>query len=736
VTNLLIVESPTKAKKIAPFLGAGWTVKASVGHIRDLPKKTLAVSRPGYEIEYEVIEGKHDVVAGLRTAAKAADAVYLATDPDREGEAISWHLEQLLHLRNPRRVEFHEITKSAIQAAIASPRAIDYALVHAQEARRALDRLVGYEVSSALRRKTGRPLTAGRVQTVGLRLIVDREEEIAAFGARDHYGVTLTFAGGVGDKPWTAEWLAKPLLPEGEKLWTDAAFAERVAALRDVRVAAAEEKITKSSPPAPYTTSTLQQAGSNRLRFKTKQTMQLAQGLFEKGFITYHRTDSPNLSDEACDSIREYGRANGLAVLDVKRTWAAKDSAQGAHEAIRPTHIDLVDARLEGATEEEQRLYELIWQRAVASQMPDALFDVRVVTLQSSESLDGKTIAFVARGKTIREPGYKALVADDATTDAKDDPASSNPVPPLADGELRRATDGKLLKKKTAPPDRYTEATLVKALEDRGVGRPSTYSSIVETIQARAYVEIKDRKFYPTEIGATLIRALRSRFAFAEVAYTSDMELQLDQIAAGREQYVDVVRAADDQLQRELVAFADVTVEGAQIETAGVCPTCSQGELVKRVRKPRDGETKPGSFWSCSRYPNCTAAFNDVGGKPDLTPREPRVEGGVCPSCKKNQLLRHKNTRGYWWGCAGYRADKCEGTYTDREGKPDFDAERTPVADGPQCPKCSKGKLRRLVGVKGAFWGCSRFRDGCKATFPDVDGAPDLTAAKKARRAS
>ena len=649
MANLLIVESSTKARKIAPFLGSNWNVKASVGHVRDLPKKTLAVSRPSYEIEYEIIDGKHDVVAGLRAAAKSADAVYLATDPDREGEAISWHLEQLLHLRGAKRVEFHEITKSAIQAAIASPRAIDYALVHAQEARRALDRLVGYEVSSALRRKTGRPLTAGRVQTVGLRLIVDREEEIAAFGSREHFGVTLHFDGGVGGATWTADWHIKPLLPEGEKLWMDAAFAERVAALRDVRVVGVEEKITKSSPPPPFTTSTLQQAGSNRLRLGTKKTMQLAQSLFEKGFISYHRTDSPNLSDESCDAIRDYGRAHALAILESKRTWAAKDSAQGAHEAIRPTHIELVDARGEGATEEEQRLYELIWQRAVASQMPDALFDVRVATMQAVEQVDGKPIVFASRGKTLREAGYKALVADDATMDAKADPATANPVPQLVDGATIRATDGKVLRKKTAPPDRYTEATLVKALEGRGVGRPSTYSSIVETIQARAYVEIRDRKFYPAEIGTTLIRALRTRFAFAEVAYTGDMELHLDQIAAGRELYVDVVRAADDQLQRELVAFADVTVEGAQLETAGVCPTCSQGELVKRVRKPRDGETKPGSFWSCSRYPNCTAAFNDVGGKPDLTPREPRVEGGVCPSCKKNQLLRHKNTRGYWW---------------------------------------------------------------------------------------
>jgi DNA topoisomerase-1 len=734
--SLLIVESPTKAKKISKFLGPAWDVRASVGHVRDLPQRELGVDRGNaFGIAYEIIEGKKKTIADLRAASKAAAAVYLATDPDREGEAIAWHLEVVLGLRNPKRVTFDEITKGEILTKIEQPRVIDYALVHAQEARRALDRLVGYEVSGALRRKTGTSQSAGRVQTIGVRLVVDREEEIAAFVSRDHYGVTLTFA---GDSPWTADWAFKPYLPEGEKLWIDRDVAEQVARVRNVRVVKREEKESRSAPPAPFTTSTLLQAAANRLRIASERGAALAQSLFEKGLITYHRTDSPNLSDEAVANIRDYAKTNSLALPDVKRTWKAKDAAQGAHEAIRPTDVFLVDARQHPeadhrATDEEQRLYELIRLRAIASQLAEAVYDVRVLALEAAdERLNGRPIHFIARGRTLRIPGFKALTADDATEDAKDDPEARNPVPRLNEGTALTATSGRLVEKKTEPPSRYTEASLVKALEDRGVGRPSTYATILKTIKARAYVEErKDRKFYPTDSGVSLIRALRGRFSFVEVDFTSRLEGRLDEIAEGRANYASVVGTADATLQSELTAFADVKVEGMEAVSGGACPVCTQGMLLRRVRRAPavkgrgKGKNDGGVFWSCNRYPECTAIYNDAGGKPDLTPRAPRVEGGTCPVCTKNPLVRRENDRGVWWGCSGWKSDGCKGSFPDLDGKPNLDAPRPVAEEGPKCPKCKKAKLRKRSGARGAFWGCSGYPK-CKATFEDADGTPQL----------
>ena len=669
--HLLIVESPTKAKKIAPMLGPEWSVRASVGHMRDLPKAGMNVARDGsYAMTYEVIPGKGAVVAGLRAASKAAGEVYLGTDPDREGESIAWHLEVLLGLKNPKRVGFHEITPHAVKAALAQPGRIDRALVHAQEARRALDRLVGYDVSSALSRKLGGKRSAGRVQTVGLRLIVDREREIHKFTSRAHHTVVLTLE---GTKPWTAEWSYKPLLPLGETLWTDTAFADRIAGIRRVVVRSCEEGVSKSAPPAPFTTSTLQQAGSNRLKFGSKKTMAVAQRLFEAGLITYHRTDSPNLSDEAVAAIRAWATARGLALPDAKRTWKAKDAAQGAHEAIRPTHIE--DESPEGVSPDEVALYALIRLRAIASQLADATFDVRTVTLDGG-ILEGKKIVFIARGSVLRSPGWKSLVADDDTTE-KGEPEAANPVPALAVGASPLVVSGKRHDKQTEPPPRYTEASLVKALEDRGVGRPSTYASIVETIQARGYVEVrKDRKFYPFPAGVEVIDTLRGAFAFVEIDYTKRMEQRLDEIAAGEATYLDVVREADGALVADLAKFGPAGAVRPPAETAGTCLVCGMGSVTKRTRK--DGS---GVFWSCSNFPTCKTSWPDAAGRPDLTPRVPRA----------------------------------------------------PLVEGRRCPKCRKAKLRLRNGANGAFWGCGGYPT-CKATFPDLDGKPGIEAKK--RRAS
>jgi DNA topoisomerase-1 len=735
---LVIVESPTKAKTIAKYLGPGYNVKASIGHICDLPQKSLAVDPDTYALTYEVIPGKEDVVKQLRAAVLAADSVILATDPDREGEAIAFHLESELKIKNAKRVRFHEIDKASILTAMQSLTTIDYHLVHAQEARRAEDRLVGYLVSSALRSKTGRALSAGRVQSVGLGLIVAREEAIAAFNSRGHFGAEATFATPDPAKPWTAYWDVTSHLPAGEKLFTDEAFAKRVAALRDFRVTKAADTVTKSPPPAPFTSSTMQQAGDVQLKIGSEVTMSCAQKLFEGtgdgGFITYHRSDSPNLSDKAFAAIVEYANANGLPVRDTKRTWDAKESAQEGHEAIRPTNFDVIDCGLGGHF---QRVYEMIRNRALASQMADAEFDVRTLTLESTTPIDGKPIVFIGRGRTLRTPGWRAITDGDAAEETKADPFANNPVPALSQGAAIRASDSKLLTKKTQPPSRYTDASLTKELEKNGVGRPSTYVSIKKVIQARGYVELRsDRKFYPLELGVILTKALRGHFAFADVAFTADMEQDLDAIADGTNDYLSVVRAADTQLQQELAAFAGVQIEAVSLQTGGACPTCAIGELTKRPRKPVAGANAGPVlyFWSCSRYPQCKAAHNDKDGKPDLTPRAPRIEGGLCTKCGVNQLVQHMSARGTkFWGCSGWKKDGtgCDESWPDLNDKPDFRERAEQFSAGP-CPVCSTGKLlrRERKDGSGSFYGCSRWnaeKKPCDAKYPEKNDKPDLS---------
>ncbi len=733
MNQLLIVESPTKAKKIQPMLGAGWRVIASAGHIRDLPIRELGVVPETFALQYEVIANKKDVVARLWEAVKSADAIYLATDPDREGEAIAWHLRETLRLRGAKRVTFHEITRAAVDAALREPRDIDEARVRAQEGRRCLDRLVGYRVSPALGRASGRPMSAGRVQTVAVLLVVNREHEIRGFQTRLHYSVVLTFAN--GDQQWTAEWHFKPFLASpDERLWTDKDFAERVAGMRSVRVGKCDETVANVAPPAPFTTTTLQQAASIALRLKVATTMALAQKLFEKGHITYHRTDDPNLAPEAIEAIRQFARRAGLALPDRARRFKSKGNAQEAHEAIRPTHVEVADvggaSRTDSpATPEEQRLYELIRNRAIASQLADATYDVRTVILESDQRLDGRPVHFVARGRTLRTPGFRALVADDQAEERSEESAA-NPIPRLAVGARLEATSGRAESRKTKPPVRYTEATLVKALEAHGIGRPSTYAAIISTIQSRDYVgEQKDRKFAPTELGESLIGSTRGKFSFVDVGFTCDMEKQLDEIADGSRRYLDVVRAVNATLDAELAAFDGSTLAG--VARGPQCPSCNTGHLIKRTSKAA-GKT---SFWGCVRYPECKAAFNDVGGTPDLTPRAPRIEGGSCPTCSSGVLVRHENDRGPWWGCSRFR-DGCLSRFLDIDGKPDgtpMPARADPFAnpDAIKCPKCKKGVLVQRTGSRGPFWSCfsrAETKRRCKFTCDDVEGKPSPTA--------
>jgi len=585
--KLLIVESPGKVKKLQGFLGSDWKVAASVGHVRDLPVKEIGIAPPDFVLQYVPTDRGKEVLAKLAALVKKADGVILATDPDREGEAIAWHLADSLKLKGFQRVTYSEITEKAVRAALASPRSLDMALVKAQEARRALDRLCGYLVSGPLSSQAGAKLSAGRVQSPALRLIVEREKEIKGFTSTTHYSAELTFEkmDHITDG-WKAAWVAKNFLPEGAEYLLDKAVAENAAAIRSLDVLDCQESESHSAPPAPFTTSSLQQAASNALKFTPKRTMELAQALYEAGAITYHRTDSPNLSQEAIEAIRALAEEQGWPLPDAPRTWKAKAGAQEAHEAIRPTHFENVGA---GESEDEKALYALIRLRALASQLADAVYAVRVLRL--SADLDGKEAVFEARGRTLTATGWKVLLQDDHT-DEEGEAEPENPVPAMKPGSKVLALSGKLLTKKTKPTPRYTEAALVRELEKCGIGRPSTYAAILDTIQSRGYVALEKRFLVSTPLGEKLIDALAGRFSFADFNFTSGMEQALDDIASGKGEYRAVVSQAYGKLYGELAAFLKATGKA--------CPKCGKA-MVHRVKPGKGGY----DFWGCSGWPEC-----------------------------------------------------------------------------------------------------------------------------------
>ena len=699
---VLIVESPNKIKKISALLGSRYQVVASVGHFRDLPRREMGVEPPDYRPRYEVT--KPDVVKRLRAATRGAE-VYLATDPDREGESIAWHLQQALRLSDPKRVTFQEITQDALRRALAAPRRIDADLVRAQEARRVLDRLVGYRVSAVLRDLTGQALSAGRVQTPAIRLVVDREREIRAFRPIAHFAVEALFHTDGVD--WKAEWFFKPWLPEGQEHWLDEEYARQVAALRRFEVDKVESREARARPPAPFTTSTLQQAASAQLKLRPKKTMDLAQQLFAAGLITYHRTDSPNLSDEAIAAIREHLAAAGLAdcVPEEPNRWKSKAGAQEAHEAIRPTHFGKEDVSGE-ADPEAARLYRLIWIRAVASQMKDAEDLVTTATLRSLDATaDGRRHLFMARGRVRVFDGWRRL--QDVPEGEGGDEASA-PLPPLEAGAGLEASDARLARKKTQPPKRYTEASLVKALEKRGIGRPSTYASIIETLHARDYVTEEKRQLVPTEVAFSVVEALEGRFAFAEYEYTRQVEEELDRVAQGRQGYRQLVARVDRQLDEELGKLSSLQVKIPGGETFS-CPEC--GAPLRR-RKGRKG-----AFWGCGGYPECRFTAEDDGGRPLIESEEEKA-AHPCPECGQGHLRRRRaggKGKGWFWGCDRY--PDCRFTLPDDDGRPGERKPRAPQGRhkaGDECPKCGKGSLVSREIRKGRnagrpFLGCSGY---------------------------
>lgn len=653
--NLVIVESPGKVKKIREILGQGWEVQASVGHVRDLPEREMGVEAPEFKPKYVPTERGKDVLAKLRKSVERANAVYLATDLDREGEAIAWHLKQALRLNNPQRIRFAEITPKAIKTAIASPSAIDIKKVAAQEGRRVLDRLVGYMVSPKLGDMAGRRgLSAGRVQSPAVRIVLDRERAIQAFKPTNHFGAQLGF----GD--WTADWDTQPFLPEGKKYLLDKSLADRAAALRQVEVLDCEEKEESKAPPAPFITSTLQQAASNKLRMKPKATMEAAQKLYEQGLITYMRTDNPNLSDDALMEIYQVCQSKGLPMVDQPRTWKAKGDAQEAHEAIRPTHFDVEEA---GDTPEQKAIYKLIWQRALGSQLASARYAVRTVRLRAVDSLDGVPVDFIGKGRALIYDGWRAIYEDDTESDddkKKDKEGANNPVPRLELGQRLDAETGRVLEKKTRAPSRFTEAELIKELERLGIGRPSTYAAIMQNIISRGYVDYEKAGKYlvPTDTGALVIDALvKSRFSFIEYDFTRDMEARLDLVAEGRSSYREVVSVVHESLEKEL--------SGMQVESAPEhpCPNCNKALFRRKGAK--------GYFWGCSGYPDCDTTLPDAGGKPGK--RKPRqVADTPCPKCGQELVRRYKagtGKKGYdFWSCSGYPT--CDAKFDNVAGKP------------------------------------------------------------------
>lgn len=644
--QLVIVESPTKAKKLRQILGSGYEIEASVGHVRDLPKKKMGVLvDQDFIPEYEISADKTKVIRLLKDKVAKAHSVILATDPDREGEAIAWHLQQVLQTKsgkNTKQIEFarssfHEITQQAVLAAINNPSVINMALVEAQQARRVVDRLVGYEVSPVLWRKVRRGLSAGRVQSVALRLIVDREREIEAFKPEEYWevDVTLSTEGNSQSRELFVTRLVslneKKYLPVSEK---DVLSPRDWLPVATYKVLSVEKKERTVASLPPFTTSTLQQAAANRLGMTSKQTMRFAQQLYEEGLITYHRTDSVNLAAQAVEQARAYiNTTYGKAYVPDKPRYFANRSknAQEAHEAIRVTDVGLADAMSVGGqiTDRHQKLYDLIRRRFLASQMSAAVFDQAVVLVQAKS--EDQVAELKANGSVLKFAGWKELfpVQEDVT------------LPSLKADQPLIYEDLQAVQKFTQPPARYNDASLVKELEKQGIGRPSTYASIISVIIDRGYVERTEKRFYPTAVGISVCDFLLANFkTFMEYDFTAEMEEDLDRISRGEKEWVSVVRSFYGPFH-QAVEKASTDAERVKIpveSTGEKCPECGEGEVVIRTGKY-------GKFKSCSRFPECKYTKNIVE----------TVAGVVCPLCQKGEVIARKSRWGkLFYGCATY----------------------------------------------------------------------------------
>ena len=670
-TNLVIVESPSKAKTIGKYLGPEYAVKASMGHLRDLPKSTMGVDiEGGFVPEYVPLDTKAELISELRKAARKADRVYLATDPDREGEAISWHLKELLELPDSKacRVTFNEITQKVVTQSIENPRAINYDLVDAQQARRLLDRIVGYQLSPLLWKKIRRGLSAGRVQSVATRLVVDRENEIRAFEPKEYWSLDVTLS--LCDKPGTfkARYFGTDKKVELEnEVQTDAVIRDITG--KEFTVSGVKRADKKRSAAPPFTTSTLQQEASRKLNMTPKRTMTVAQQLYEGvdvagegtlGLITYMRTDSLRLSNDAMDAAASFinSRYGKEYYYGKHHVFKTKASAQDAHEAIRPTHVELDPERIQSSlTREQYRLYKLIWSRFLASQMANAVYDTVAIDTQCA----GHT--FRSSYQSVKFSGFLAVYEEGRDDETE---ISGQPLPDLQEGDTANCTNMEKEQHFTQPPARYTEATLVKAMEEKGVGRPSTYASIVSTIQDREYVNKVDKRLMPTALGEVVTGLMLERFQdIIDVEFTANMENRLDDVEAGKCNWKDVLTDFYKDFQQEMKA-AEAALEGTRLKvpdevTEEICEVCGKNMVIKIGRF--------GKFLACPGFPECTNTRPIVEKMP-----------GRCPKCGST-ILKRKSKRGYaYYGC-------------ERGAECGFMTWDVPTAQ--DCPKCGQTMFKK-----------------------------------------
>ena len=712
MSKLVIVESPAKAKTIGKYLGSDYVVKASMGHLRDLPRKTMGVDlEHDFAPEYVPIEGKDKIIADLRRAAKESDYVYLATDPDREGEAISWHLKSLLHLKDAdsKRVTFNEITKNAVRYGIEHPRDIDIDLVDAQQARRILDRIVGYRLSPFLWRKVKRGLSAGRVQSVATRLVVDRENEIRAFVPQEYWTIEAalrTAADGTFSARYYGEASGKVELKteaEARQIVDDVTGKPFV-------VSAVKKGKKKKSAAPPFTTSTLQQEASRKLNMVPRRTMSVAQELYEgidlggeyglTGLITYMRTDSLRLSDEATAAAAQFIRRRyGESFYPGKpRVFKTKGDAQDAHEAIRPSNVELDPESIrDSLTPDQYKLYKLIWSRFVACQMADAILD----TISADITSEGHV--FRASGHTVAFPGYTA-VYEEGTDDEKAQSESGRPLPAFGEGDVLSADKVEPSQHFTQPPARYTEASLIRAMEEKGIGRPSTYAPTIATILDRDYVVKENRSLRPTPLGEGVTGLLVDKFkSVADYEFTANMEHQLDEVEAGKVSYVQLLHNFYDGFEAAL-AQAEQDLDKTRIkipdeETDVICDKCGRNMVIKMGRF--------GKFLACPGFPECTNT-------------KPITEdtGASCPVCGA-KVVKKKSARGYvYYSCDTFPT--CQFMTWDKPLKT-------------KCPVCDSSLFRHTDrDSKEVTDVC--LREGC--TFKELvkEGLPPEEAEKNRQR--
>jgi DNA topoisomerase-1 len=704
--NLVIVESPAKAKTIGKYLGKNYTVKASLGHVKDLPKKNLSVDVDNdFKPVYEVIEGKKKLIAELKTAAKGADAVYLAADPDREGEAICFHLQEELQDRKNGtkffRVMFNEITKSAIQKAFEKPLSVNLHLVDAQQARRILDRLVGYKISPLLWDKVRRGLSAGRVQTVALRLIVDREREIKAFIKKEYWSIDVNLA--AKKPPQLSAHLAKKNEENVEisnQVEADAIVSTLDGTAYVVRAVTNREK--KRNPVPPFITSTLQQESARKLRFSVKRTMMLAQKLYEGvelgkdegavGLISYMRTDSTRVSADALEEVRGMiAERYGVDYRPEKPNfYKSKKDAQDAHEAIRPTSaLRTPESVASFLAEDEAKLYALIWQRFVASQMTPAVFDQTTIDVDA-KGKDGADYIFRATGSVEKFNGFLRVYKEGKDAKDEDDEEEKSKLPAVTQGDVLKFKAILPEQHFTEPPPRFTEATLVKELEANGVGRPSTYASILSTIQDREYARKEGGKFTPSELGMVVTDLLLESFDdLFDASYTARMEEELDEIEEGKLDWRTAMSDFYVRFEKDLehAAMHMTDIKRMERPTDFVCEKCGKPMVIKWG--------KHGSFIACTGYPDCTNT------------REIAEEGATeqdetvyCDNCGRPMVLK-KGRFGQFLACSGY--PDCKTTKQLGEAQKPKDV---PLDE--DCPQCG-GKLVKKYGRFGEFVACGNY---------------------------